>query len=139
MSSSSPRATPWASCPRWTSRAPPPASDMAPVTAADAVLIDGATVGVRPVRPEDEPALAALLGGMSDRSRWLRFFSATADLGAAARQAAGGPGAGGVVAVAGEGGEIVGHALYVRAGAHRAEIAFEVADAWQGRGVGTIL
>jgi len=106
---------------------------------ADAVLIDGATIGTRPVRPEDESALEELLGGMSDRSRWFRFFSAAADVQAAARQAAVGPGVGGVVAVAGESGGLVGHALYVRDGARRAEVAFEVADAWQGRGVGTIL
>jgi acyl-CoA synthetase (NDP forming)/RimJ/RimL family protein N-acetyltransferase len=119
---------------------PPAASDpVTAVRAADAVLVDGATIGVRPVRADDEPALAALLEGLLVRSRWLRFFSGATDVRAAARQAASGPGVGGVVAVAGESGDLVGHALYVRDGAHRAEVAFEVADAWQGRGVGTIL
>ena len=60
---------------------PPVVSDVeAPPRGADAVLLDGTTVAVRPVAPADEPALARLLDGLSVRSRWLRFFSGAADL-----------------------------------------------------------
>ena len=103
---------------------------------ADVVLGDGSTVGVRPVRPDDERGLATLLDGLTPQSRWWRFFSGSTDLPAAAHFAATAPG---VVAVAGDPGEIIGHALYAREGESQAEVAFEVADAWQGRGVGTLL
>jgi acyl-CoA synthetase (NDP forming)/RimJ/RimL family protein N-acetyltransferase len=113
------------------------ASDVAaPPPRADAVLLDGSTVAVRPVAPGDEPGLARLLTGLSERSRWLRFFSGAADLAGAAHLAATMPG---LVAEAGEPAEIVGHVLYAPEGRDRAEVAFEVADAWHGRGVGTLL
>lgn len=119
------------------SRVPPAASDLAaPARAADAILLDGTTVAVRPVMPGDVAGVARLLEGLSERSRWLRFFSGAADLGAAARLAATMPG---LVAEAGEPGEIVGHVLYAPEGERRAEVAFEVADDWHGRGIGTLL
>jgi len=105
----------------------------------DAVLRDGAAVRMRSVMASDEPALAALFDGLSMRSRWLRFFSGATDLRAAAHDAVAQRGTGGVVAFAGEPRTIVAHALYAREGEHRAEVAFEVDDAWQGRGLGTIL
>ena len=42
---------------------------------ADVVLRDGSTVRVRPARPEDAQAVERLLSGLSDRSRWLQYFS----------------------------------------------------------------
>ena len=90
---------------------------------ADALLPDGSTVRVRPVEPADGPELERLLDGLSFRSRWFRFFSGAADVEAAARLAAKAPG---VVAVAGEPGHIVGHALLAPEGPGKAEIAFEV-------------
>ena len=42
---------------------------------ADVALWDGSTVHVRPVKRTDAPAVEQLLKGLSDRSRWLRFFS----------------------------------------------------------------
>jgi acyl-CoA synthetase (NDP forming)/GNAT superfamily N-acetyltransferase len=109
---------------------------VAPDLPADVVLADGRTVGVRAVEAADEPGLRALLDGLSAGSRALRFFSAATDVAAASRFAAG---SAGVVAVAGDPQQIVGHALWVSEGAGRAEIAFEVADAWHGRGVATAL
>ena len=41
--------------------------------------------------------------------------------------------------VAGDEERIVAHAAYMRESAERAEVAFEVADDWQGRGIATIL
>jgi hypothetical protein len=42
---------------------------------ATVVLRDGATVYVRLATSADAPAVEQLLEGLSDRSRWLRFFS----------------------------------------------------------------
>jgi acyl-CoA synthetase (NDP forming)/RimJ/RimL family protein N-acetyltransferase len=105
----------------------------------DGVLRDGSLVQFRPVRLEDEARIAALLAGLSLRSRWFRFFSGATDLEAAAHAAVVGQRMHGLLALAGEPPVAVGHALYVEEGNGRAEVAFEVADAWQGRGVGTLL
>jgi acetyl coenzyme A synthetase (ADP forming)-like protein len=108
----------------------------------DVALRDGATVRVRPLRPGDEPGLCALLDGLSVESRWLRFFSAGADLHRAASYMASlEPDRGrGLVAVAGDPERIVAHAAYIReTSPERAEIAFEVADDWHGRGIATVL
>jgi acetyl coenzyme A synthetase (ADP forming)-like protein len=107
----------------------------------DVALRDGATVSVRPLDASDAPALCTFLDGLSDESRWLRFFSAGADLhGAASYMASVGPEDGrGLVAVAGDPERIVAHAAYVRESPGRAEVAFEVADDWQGRGISTLL
>jgi len=111
------------------------------VTAAtvDVALRDGSTVAVRPVAESDYEQLRELLGGLSDESRWLRFFSSGADLDVMARWAASrGNGRGyGVVAVSGE--RIVGHAAYVRTAPAVAEVAFEVADQRHGQGIATVL
>src|SRR5438034_6082855 len=53
----------------------------------DLVLRDGSTVHVCPARPSDAPAVRRLLEGLSDRSRWLRFFSVCPDLAQAVRWA----------------------------------------------------
>jgi acyl-CoA synthetase (NDP forming)/GNAT superfamily N-acetyltransferase len=104
----------------------------------DVALRDGGTARVRPVRAADQEALRSFLGELSEDSRWLRFFTAGPDLDAAARLFVEGDGQG-LVVVAGDPELIVAHAGYMRESAERAEIAFEVADDWQGRGVGTVL
>ncbi len=109
---------------------------------ADVVLRDGSTIHVRPIRPTDRDALLRLFLGMSPESRALRFHGGVSDdfLAEAAGRLADVDYASrfGLVAV-GPGGEIVGHACYTATGPHRAEVAFAVADAYQGRGLGTIL
>ena len=71
----------------------------------------------------------------------LRFFSAGVDLSAAAKWAAQVDYRDrlGLLALTGADHRIVGHAVYERTGADRAEVAFEVADTVQGQGLGTIL
>jgi len=104
-------------------------------------LRDGSTVRVREVRPEDEPMMLAFLRGLSEESRLLRFFSAGSDLAEQARRftQTGGSDACGLIATAGSGAEIVGHAGYVRVTAETAEVAFAIADPRQGRGLATVL
>ena len=112
---------------------------------ADVVLRDGSTVRVRPITRADQALVTDFLRGLSERSRVLRFFSAGTDLADQARRAvaagerAGGAGGHGLVATHRAAGEIVGHATYVCERADSAEVAFAIADAYQGRGLATAL
>ena len=101
-------------------------------------LRDGSTARVRPVAPSDEPALREFLDGLSQDSRWLRFFSLGIDMGRAARRAAD-PGGYGLIVTAGAQERVVAHAVYEIERPGRAEVAFAVADEMQGRGLATVL
>ncbi len=97
---------------------------------------------IRASHAEDVAGLEALLAGMSVESRWLRFFTAGANVArAAAMMAALEPEDGrGLIAVTGPDERVVAHATYVREPASdRAEVAFEVADEMHGRGIATIM
>jgi acyl-CoA synthetase (NDP forming)/GNAT superfamily N-acetyltransferase len=109
---------------------------------ADAVLADGGTVHLRPIRPDDASRLNELHERLSRESKYLRFFSPMPHLSPGMlerfvtvdyvdRFA--------LVAVLGD--DIVGVARYDALGAdHRAaEVAFTVDDAHQGRGLATLL
>ena len=107
---------------------------------ADVVLRDGSTVRVRPIRADDETAIREFLAGVSPESIGFRFFGAadlewvtrwSLDVDYADRFA--------LVAESGTPSKIVAHAAYVRIDSERAEVAFLVTDAWQGRGISTIL
>ena len=108
----------------------------------DAVLRDGHVVQIRPIRPEDQDGLVSLFDRTSSESRYFRFFRAkdkltpkeleyftTVDY--RARMAF----------VVFDDGEVVAVARYDRLAddPSRAEVAFMVADAHQGRGIGTQL
>ncbi|HEY8524666.1 MAG TPA: GNAT family N-acetyltransferase [Acidimicrobiales bacterium] len=108
---------------------------------SDVVLVDGGTVRVRPIEPDDGPALVAFHGRLSPDTVHSRFFTAKPRLSDAEverfthvdhdRR---------VALVAELGGEIVGVSRYDRTGDEReAEVAFVVADEHQGRGIGTVL
>jgi acyl-CoA synthetase (NDP forming)/RimJ/RimL family protein N-acetyltransferase len=112
---------------------------------ADVVLQDGTTTHVRPIRPDDSDALQAFHIGQSERSTYLRFFAPLArlperDLARLVtvdhvdRVAL-------VAVAAGLDGteQIIGVARYDRIGADEAEVAFNVSDAHQGRGLGSVL
>jgi acetyl coenzyme A synthetase (ADP forming)-like protein len=107
---------------------------------ADVVLRDGSTVHVRPVRQEDAEAIRSFLEDVSPESIAFRFFGTpstdwvvawSVDVDYADRFA--------LVAESGSPLRPIAHAAYVREAEERAEVAFLVADAWQGRGISTIL
>jgi acetate---CoA ligase (ADP-forming) len=110
---------------------------------ADVVLRDGSTVHVRPARPADAPAVEGLLKGLSEWSLWLRFFSRFPNLAEAVQWATevDYERRYSLVATSGAEARVVGHAGFERQPDHpdRAEVAFEIADAMQGKGLGTIL
>jgi acetyl coenzyme A synthetase (ADP forming)-like protein len=120
-----------------------PAEPRATTGGADVVLRDGSTVHVRPVRAADEPGLLAFLRGLGPRSRWLRFFSVPSErllaLTAQTQAVAHQPREFGLVATAGVVETIVAHGQYVLVGPDRAEVALAIADAYQRRGLGTLL
>jgi acetate---CoA ligase (ADP-forming) len=108
---------------------------------ADIVLRDGSTLHVRPVRAGDEHALSAFFRSLSDDSRWFRFFGGSGEsflADAARRFAVVDGGTFSLVATAGAAAGIVGHAIYVPTRADHAEIAIAVADAYHGKGLGTL-
>jgi acetyl coenzyme A synthetase (ADP forming)-like protein len=108
---------------------------------ATIVLRDGSTLTVRPIRPDDERELTRFFNDLSLESRVFRFFAAVANADASVRRMMDVDYSKryGIVAVTGVGHEIVGHAMYVAIGAETAELALAIADAYQGRGLGTIL
>jgi acetyl coenzyme A synthetase (ADP forming)-like protein len=108
---------------------------------ADIVLRDGSTLHVRPVRPDDEPGLRTFFRGLSDQSRWFRFFGGGGEhflTDAARRSAVVDGGTFSLIATGGPSADIVGQGLYVPTDGDHAEVALAVADAYQGRGLGTI-
>jgi acetate---CoA ligase (ADP-forming) len=104
----------------------------------DVVLRDGSTLTLRPARDDDGPAILAFLNDLSPNSRYHRFFGAPKlDADRISRLMPSDRSRG--CALVGEcGNRIVAIASFHRA-ADRAEVAFAIADALQGRGVGTRL
>jgi len=107
---------------------------------ADVVLRDGGTAHLRPITPEDAAAIQRFHSRQSAESTFFRFFSAMPRLSEAdlqhfthvdhvSRVA--------FVATLGE--DIVGIGRYERAADDTAEIAFNISDSHQGRGLGTVL
>lgn len=123
---------------------------------ADVVLRDGSTTHLRPIRPEDADALQRFHVGQSERSIYLRFFAVMerlsdrdlqrfthvdyvdrAALVAVRPRQADEAAPEGADADAEE--DIIGVARYDRTGPTEAEVAFNIADAAQGRGLGSVL
>jgi acetyl coenzyme A synthetase (ADP forming)-like protein len=108
---------------------------------AEVVLRDGSTAHIRPVRPEDKPAIEAFLRDLSGESRYMRFFSGFLDLQKAAEWAVDVDHLSryGLVATIGPEPIVLAHATYLQTDPERAEVALAIADAFQGKGLGTIL
>ncbi len=105
------------------------------------VLRDGSTLAVRPVRVEDAVALGRFYADLSLESRVFRFFAAVINADSSIQRMVhvDYTSSYGLVALAGAKAHIVGHAMYVKTEPRQAELALAVADAYQGRGLGTIL
>jgi GNAT superfamily N-acetyltransferase len=110
----------------------------------EAQLRDGTVVLVRPVRPDDADRFRAAFERLSQESRYRRFLAPTPRLPLSAvryltevdhhdHEA--------LVAVEPRTGDGVASARYVRDAdaPHEAEAAVTVIDAWQGRGLGTVM
>jgi acetate---CoA ligase (ADP-forming) len=105
------------------------------------VLITGATVLLRPVRPTDQEALASLHAALSADSAYARFLGLRPNLKQLTERLVDVDYRDTYTLVAESGSRIVGTATYFREmpASGRAEVAFAVSDAWQGLGLGTLL
>lgn len=123
---------------------------------ADVVLRDGTTTHVRPIRPDDADALQRFHVAQSERSTYLRFFAPMERLSerdldrftrvdhrdrvalVAVRPRVEGA-ADGAAGADAAGEDIIGVARFDRTAPTEAEVAFNIADAAQGRGLGSVL
>jgi acetyl coenzyme A synthetase (ADP forming)-like protein len=111
-----------------------------PLSSADVLLRDGSTVHLRAVAPTDAATLLTFFAGLSDDSAYARFFQITHQNAAEVQRLT--EASTNVVGVLAEvTGRPVAVASYLQSSRHpdRAEAAFAVADAFQGRGLGTTL
>jgi GNAT superfamily N-acetyltransferase len=94
---------------------------------------------IRAVSDGDVAAITSFISELSLRSRYLRFFTGAGPSSAVIRLLAGGSGADVLVATCD--GAVVGHAIAVQDPGPPvlADVGVVVADAWQGRGVGSAL
>lgn len=108
---------------------------------ADVVLRDGGTAHLRPIRPEDAPALQDFHIHQSESSTYLRFFSFKTRLtNAELKRFTEVDYSNRVALVITLGEEIMGVGRYDRlTDPTEAEVAFNIADRHQGRGLGSIL
>ncbi len=108
---------------------------------ADVVLRDGGTAHLRPIQPADAKAVQAFHTGQSQKSIYMRFFAFKASLsGKELKRFTEVDYRDRVAFVITMGGEILGIGRYDRLDdPAEAEVAFNIADAHQGRGIGSIL
>lgn len=107
-------------------------------------LPDGSAAALRPIRPDDAPAHRRLISRLSAISRYKRFMHAVAELSQAETErfvtVDGHERVALVAEDPGRPGELIGIARFDReSDQSRAEVAIVVDDAWQGRGLGTVL
>jgi GNAT superfamily N-acetyltransferase len=110
----------------------------------DGAEVDAATIRslarIRELGPGDGDVVDVVFAGLSPRSRYLRFQFPVADLSAATRRSLTAlDGCSHVALAAFVHGRPIGIVRIIDLGDGRAELAVEVVDRWQGRGVGTQL
>ncbi|HEV7196569.1 MAG TPA: GNAT family N-acetyltransferase, partial [Pedococcus sp.] len=107
---------------------------------ADVVLRDGSVAHLRPITPADVEAVHRFHSGQSEESIYLRFFAplrrlsdrdVTRFTNVDYRDR--------VALVATVRGEIIGIGRYDRITPTSAEVAFNISDAYQGKGIGSVL
>lgn len=119
---------------------PEPIPAVDPVAASMVTLRDGSRVAVVPMQPTDSVRLMRFHATLSPETTYSRFFSVHPELSSKElhrfthvdhhdREA--------IVALADD--EIVAVARFDLLNATDAEVAFVVADSWQGRGIGSLL
>lgn len=119
----------------------PAAPQSPPHWEADVVVADGGIVHLRPIRPTDADEVVRFHAGLSQRTRYLRYFSAYPRIPARDLERFVNVDHRDRVALVAElGGEIIAVGQYERNDqTDEAEVAFLVADAHQARGIGSIL
>ena len=107
---------------------------------ADVVLRDGSVGHLRPIRPTDEDGVRAFHSRQSDESIYLRFFAPLRQLSDKdVRRFTHVDYADRVALVITVSDDILGIGRYDRIDATSAEVAFNVSDHYQGRGIGSVL
>lgn len=107
---------------------------------ADVVLTDGAVARVRPISTDDREAIAEFHRRQSERSRYLRFFATIPEISSRDLDRFTQVDQDQRVALVAEiGGELLAIARFDRVTPTSAEVAFNVADAHQGRGLGSVM
>jgi acyl-CoA synthetase (NDP forming)/GNAT superfamily N-acetyltransferase len=112
------------------------------VRPADVLLSDGTTVHIRPIRPEDAESIVAMHARFSENTRYMRFFSPYpriperdlkrfVNVDHHDREA--------LVVASGDRLLAVGRYDRLGPGSEEAEVALVVEDAYQGKGIGSIL
>ena len=106
---------------------------------SDVVLRDGSTVRLRPIRPNDGDAVRTLYERVSRDSLRFRFFGIPAACDEEVSRLLSADHDNKFVLIAEAGDRVAGVALYIRdpKSPERAEVAFTIADALHGRGIGT--
>ncbi len=109
---------------------------------SDVVLRDGSTLRVRPARPSDQVRVEDYLIDLSPETRRLRFWTQAIDVRTLAARIVDVDYQDHMTLIAlfgGDEGTMVGGAQYVRTDGTRAEFSVSVADAYHGKGIGSIL
>jgi acetyl coenzyme A synthetase (ADP forming)-like protein len=107
---------------------------------SDILLRDGSSLHLRPIKPDDVSALLEFHKRLSPRSVYFRYFSPLPELGEERARVLASVDYHNTFALVGElGGRLVGVARYYRddKAPDRAEVAFLIEDALQGRGIAT--
>ena len=102
----------------------------------DVVLRDGSLAHVRPVRLEDRSLLIRFIANLSPESSYLRFIH-TIEPEEAVKWLIPNAGQFSLLVLREE--RVIGHAIYAITAPGKADVAVVVADAYQGKGLGTIL